>query len=295
MDPSMVELVLAAVPPAERVSREAAALAERLGALDAAPDLSARLAAFVHVIRWTRTWRGLLPPVHPDKSLPEAALSRIHHLLDLLERAPEVRTRVQRTVGRILAESDALVLFAEAGIPAQHGFFAEFGDRLMNKLLPQPRDDRDLAKLLRQLFDGNVEVERFLQMPPDELLRLARMLMPPTGDAAWAGIRAAFADAFRLLAARIQAEGLSAKLRTRSRPGERVAVPSARPGQRCVPGCLVRRGKTGRRRPTNGASPAPPAVMEWPKSIIGLKARGSARGSCSAWRCWSGVCGAWNR
>lgn len=224
-EPSMVELILAAIPPAEWAAREAAALAERLGALDAAPDLSARLAAFVRVIRWTRTWRGLLPPVHPDKSLPEAALSRIHHLLDLLERAPEVRTRVQRAVGRILAETDALALFAESGIPVQRGLFAEFGDRLMNRVLPQPRDDRDLAKLLRQLFDGNVEVERFLQMPSEDLLRLARVVMPPTNDAAWSGIRAAFADAFRLLAARAQAEGLSEKLRSRSRPSPVSASP----------------------------------------------------------------------
>jgi len=224
-DPSMVELVLAAIPPAERVPREAATLAERLGALDAAPDLASRLDALVRLVRWTRTWRSFLPPGHPEEPLSETRLSRLHELLDLLERAPAIRERVQRTVGRILAESDALALFAEAGIPAQRGFFAEFGDRLMNKLLPQPRDDRDLAKLLRHLFTGRAEVERFLQLPPDDLQRTARLLMPPAGDAAWSGIEAALADAFRLLAARVQAEGLSEKLRSRSRPGPVSASP----------------------------------------------------------------------
>lgn len=219
------QLVLDAVPSAEWAKCDTTELAERLESLDAAPDLISRLDALVRLTRWTRTWRGVLPPAHPDEPLPEAALSRLHHLLDLLEQAPEVRARVQRAVGRILAESDALVLFAEAGIPAQHGFFAEFGDRLMNKLLPQPRDDRDLAKLLRRLFAGVAEVERFLQLPQADFLKMARLLMPPPGDAAWAGVGAAFADAFRLLAARVQAEGLSEKLRSRSRTGPVSASP----------------------------------------------------------------------
>jgi len=224
-EPAMVELVLAAIPPAKRAAHEAAALAERLGALDTAINLPERLDALVRLTRWTRTWRGVLPPAHPDEPLPEAALSRLHHLLDLLEQAPAVRARVQRAMGRILAESDALALFAESGIPVQRGFFAEFGDRLMNKLLPQPRDDRDLAKLLRQLFSGAGEVERFLQMPAGDFQRLAGLVMPPPGDAAWAGVETAFADAFRLLAARVQAEGLSEKLRIRSRPGPVSASP----------------------------------------------------------------------
>ncbi len=62
-------------------------------------------------------------------------------------------------------------------------------------------------------------------MPSEDLQRLARVIMPPTNDAAWTGIRAAFADAFRLLASRAQAEGLSEKLRSRSRPGPVSASP----------------------------------------------------------------------
>src|SRR5262245_43067860 len=110
---------------------------ERIEALSAAGSLSERIDAFVALVRWTRQGP------HPE--------SRLDALLDLLD-DPGERRRFQSTIGGILAETDGTNAFAHAGIPSERGVLAELGERVMNHLLPRPRNDHDLGHLIRLLF-----------------------------------------------------------------------------------------------------------------------------------------------
>ena len=178
---------------------------ERVEALCAAGSLSERIDAFVAFILWSRQ--------EPD------AASRLDALLDRLD-DPEERCRFQAAIGSILAETDGTNVFAHAGIPSERGFPAELGERVMSHLLPRPRNDHDLGHLIRRLFRSAADAERLSRMPETRFVRLAHALFPADHPAARQALKRSFADGFRLLATWVQAQGLSPKLRKRSRPCE---------------------------------------------------------------------------
>jgi site-specific recombinase len=126
----------------------------------------------------------------------------------------------------IVSETEGVNLFGETGIPGDRGFLAELSDRLMARLLPQPSDEHDLARLVTRLYRTADAVERLATLAPALFGRLAAMFVPPEREETWRPLQAAFADGFRLLATRVEAQGLARKLRARSRPSSVTASPS---------------------------------------------------------------------
>jgi site-specific recombinase len=202
-------------PPADL---EVDLLQLRLESLIEAADLSTRLNAWSALLDWARAGE------HADQLddsglLSSRAVWRWQALLDLLDAAPATRTAVQASFAEVLREAEADNLFGLAGLPTGRGFLGEFGDRLLRRVLPQPPDEHDLALLLNRLYRSRGHVERFARMPHEVFSRLAVVLVASEHADAWAAMRASFADGFRLLAARVQFEGLSQKMRVRSAPG----------------------------------------------------------------------------
>jgi site-specific recombinase len=177
-------------------------LRRHLDAFVDATSLTERTDAFVALVRWAR--------VSQDRENTET-------LLDHLDQ-PEERSRFQAAVGALFAEADGTNAFAHAGIPSERGFLAELGERVMNKLLPRPRNDHDLGHLIRRLFRSDADAERVARMPEKRLARLADVLYPARTPAAIEKLRRSFVNGFRLLATWVQAQGLSPKIRKRSRP-----------------------------------------------------------------------------
>jgi site-specific recombinase len=210
--------ILESFPPARRDEPLVRGLAQRLSALIDAPELPERLRAFVAVIEWGRGG-GAEEAVRlegRDASVG-GRYSRWMLLLDTLERDPQARSGFQQTIAEIIAETEGENLFADAGLPGERGFVAEFGDRLMNKLLPAPLDEHDLARLLTRCYRTREHAERFRGLPPEVFEQMALLFAPLERPEMWTAVREAFADGFRLLAARVQAQGLTEKMRARTR------------------------------------------------------------------------------
>lgn len=149
-------------------------------------------------------------------------------MIGALEASGEERRRLGAALATLLAETDATNLFGCTGIPGHRGFFAELGDRLAARLVPVPRNARDLAELVQRLYRSQSDVARLRDRPLDlwhRFVRLIDAMMPPQ---AWAPLRTAFSDGFRLLLARIENEGLSPKLRARATKGPVFASPFSR-------------------------------------------------------------------
>jgi site-specific recombinase len=178
---------------------------DALYAFVSAADPAARAEAFTSLVHAVRpgpeaTWKG----------------SALAALLEAVEPPGQARERFGASLAALLAETDATNLVACAGIPGHRGFFSEFGDRLANHLLPSPGNERDLRQLAHRLYRTEQDVEAFGGVPLDLFHRVmgAFREAPPPG--AWDGLRAAFADGFRLLLSRVEAEGLSPKVRARA-------------------------------------------------------------------------------
>ncbi|MGA6828579.1 hypothetical protein ACO9S2_13320 [Nitrospira sp. NS4] len=211
------EQVLAFFGPSSVGSETRNALATHLQDLVSAGSLGDRLEAWLRLIHWTRVGASPSLQVLGARMRWREAYLYWELLLDVLERVPAVRQDVQAAVGRIIQETDAVNLIGSAGLPCDRGLLVEVGNRLVNKVLPSVRNDRDLTHLLQRQYRSHVEVKWFSGIPPRLFARILSALIPLHIPERANPLAAAFADGFRLLAIRVQAQGLSDKLRARSR------------------------------------------------------------------------------
>ena len=218
--PAMLDELHAALHPNQREDPLLAPLSARLDAFTGAVGIGDRLDAWIALQDWTREGSRTLHRTDDEGGTLDAADSaRLRLLLYVLEACPTVRERFRATVGTLLSESDATTLLAETGMPSDRGFLAEASERLWNKILPEPRDPTDLDQFVRRCFRTDSHVARFTRWSPELFNRLIELAMPGHDSPAWNSIRGSFANALRLLATRVAAQGLAPKLRSRSRPG----------------------------------------------------------------------------
>jgi site-specific recombinase len=170
-----------------------------------AGTLPARRSAFVQVVQWTRQGEGA-----------SGELTRLVQLLDVLESDAALRSAVQQSLGKLLAEIDSLALFAEVGLPSVHPFTTEIVRRLVGRVLPSARRDSDASKLLADLYARESYVHRFAAQPPELFERIVAVLTPADEPGFWERQLRDLHEAMRLLAARISGLGLEPEVRDRS-------------------------------------------------------------------------------
>lgn len=200
----------------------------------AAPTLVDRIDAFAELVSVSRR----------ERSKQETG-SSLALLLDTVETTPEMREPFAAAWGQLLGDTWATGLFGDSGIPSERGFLAELGDRLSERLVPTPRDDRDLSHLMKRLFKEESHVRWLKDLGPSDVDRLVRFTVAACPPAALKSLDQSFADGFRLLLARIQAQGLSRKLRPRSTSGlvsESPFFKIARSGGAFLEACQTRQG-----------------------------------------------------
>ena len=153
------------------------------------------------------------------------ARSHIGALLDAVEADEGRREGFVRALSALLAETDGTSLFGEVGIPSDRGFVAELGDRISARFIPSPRDAHDLAAVVSRSFRSDADVQTLRDLPLSDFHRLVRFLGDGLSPEAASAVSRDFADGFRLLLSRIQAQALSRELRSRSTPGPVVSSP----------------------------------------------------------------------
>ena len=162
------------------MATEQDALRTHVEAFTTAATLSERTDTFVDLVRWTRAGSA--------RGGWSRDGARVDALLDLLDDPAEMR-RFHAAIDALLAETDGTNAFAHAGIPSERGFIAELSERVMNNVLPRPRNDQDLGYLIRLLFRNAADAGRLADMPAHRLIRLTRALYPEDHPSAPATLR----------------------------------------------------------------------------------------------------------
>lgn len=201
-----------ALTTAGHLTRAVKQLHARLSALDPGASLEQRVDAVVELGRWVLD--GPKPPPVDDAPPEPYASTRLRLLVRALEVAPELRQKMAGTLGAVFADSSALGLLCEVGLPNDRGLLDETTDRLARRLLPSPPDAADLSQLFARLFQTERDAKWLAALPSDLVVRLLEAL----GDV-WQPLRDATADALALLTTRVSALGLSDDIRRRGPRG----------------------------------------------------------------------------
>jgi site-specific recombinase len=147
-------------------------------------------------------------PAEPRTPLP---LLRLRHLLNVLDRHPEHRERVQSLLHAFWREADAVALFADFGFAPRMSLRSEVVSRMRQRLLPRTPETRDLAELFPLLFDP-ADAAWLAELDDTQRRRLAAVMAPPPEAADW---RRAVLDAVGILVSAVQAAGHAGPLRKR--------------------------------------------------------------------------------
>jgi site-specific recombinase len=179
-----------------------------------APDVGARLDAFIDLREWTNPRPPLI-----------AGRTRLYAVLTLLESESKLRILFQEGVRQILSEIRSVELFAEAGLHPREGFWSEAVRRLVEQILPSAREDTDLSKFVFRLYPTSQAIDQLVTQPDEMFERIARAISPIDDPSAWAKQREDLIQAFFLLGVHVAGIGLSPGLRARSHPGSIDASP----------------------------------------------------------------------
>ena len=163
----LVRRLDASLPPVVRAS-----LADTLGAFIGGATIADRIDGFIGIVGWLRAGGD------PEVDLFARGPDRIALLIQVVEGDVELRAAFQRALSSVFADATGENLFGETGVPHRRGFVGEFVERLLTYVLPSPRDDHDLSRLVRRVFPGEREAQGFFQLSSGHFARLTNLLFP---------------------------------------------------------------------------------------------------------------------
>jgi site-specific recombinase len=192
-----------------------AALDGLLSRAVATDPLEARLDWLAAVVAWVGRPANLDAGFAAAARAPQA--TRLRHLLNVLDRNPEWKRSVARTLRATLDEADALELLCETGLAREPSFLGEAVERLFHRLLPTDPNRRDLARVLLAAFPDEPSTGWLEQLDEELLGRVEALagfeLGPDEHD--WNGIRRDMPDALVYLVSEVASVGLSSAFRRR--------------------------------------------------------------------------------
>ncbi len=132
----------------------------------------------VRLLEWLR--HGQTGGEADSGKTPKPVL-RLKHLLNMLERNPEPRARIQALLGRFWRETDLAALLADFGFTARRDLGGEIGERLALRFLPGTPDTDDGAALFQLLFRDDADAAWLAAIDATTLARLATLLSAARG------------------------------------------------------------------------------------------------------------------
>ena len=193
-----------------------------LNAADPKGSLAERHLWLIRLLEWLRH-----APLEGDAQATPTPVLRLKHLLGVLDRHPEYRTRVAESLRRFWLEVDNAALLADFGFAPRMDLWGELGRRIRARVLPLTPATTDLGELFALLFPERDDAHWLRAIDDATLARLRDLSTPSTtaDDAASEPWHAPFYAAIVLLAAAVRASAFSPAIRQRMSPELLTAQP----------------------------------------------------------------------
>ena len=187
-------------------------LAELLEAVDLEAPLAQRHLWLIELFAWIRG----------DAKSVNAAVNRLHLLLDVVQSRPQLQTRLRQWWHQLLQIVDASSLLADYGFAQRSAFVSELTERMRLKLLPATPETTDAAVLFSLVLPHSFDQLWLAELDEAMLARIADLLeTPDIGDSAstqtsyWQNT---VLEAITFCVGHIRSSGFSPELRTRMSP-----------------------------------------------------------------------------
>ncbi|MBA4148806.1 MAG: hypothetical protein H0X66_11890 [Verrucomicrobia bacterium] len=178
-------------------------------------SLETRLNWLVDLVHWIRR-----PGDYPEaQSQPRTQIQtgRMRRFFDVLEKNPEWKMNVAKTLRSIIFETNALDLFSETGLPRRFGLFNELAERLASRFLPSRSDSPELGVLFDRLFPHRNDATWIGHLDEGTLQRFQALLefeVSPEENA-YNALASDLEDAIVHLTAQLRVAGCSSAIRLR--------------------------------------------------------------------------------
>lgn len=159
----------------------------------------------------------LLQWVRYEGVMGREPLVRLRYLLMVLDRNPEWKLEVARTLRSVVHKVSGLELYTEAGFPKELGLWGEFVDRLVLKFLPPPPLDQDLGYLFWSLFPDKDDSQWISSMEEETFSRIVSLFNYEVAahEAGWNRFHSDIEYSLNYLVIQVRAIGLSPAIRHR--------------------------------------------------------------------------------
>jgi site-specific recombinase len=189
-----------------------------LSSLMIAIESAATIGEKVEWIESLVDWIRISSSIDDKQSGGEIRSVRIRFFLQSLERNEHWKKSVSELFKSLFADMDSLRLLCETGLNSSEGFFSELSERILNSVIPSPRDDKDLAELFSKVFSDDSDSEWLESIDPQTV----QSLMSLFGEAEEfsKNIRIKFlesiSEAILIICSHLQSLGLHAEIRKRT-------------------------------------------------------------------------------
>jgi site-specific recombinase len=159
-------------------------------------------------------------PSSPDSQKVSTQIQavRVKFLLQALDRNPKWKEVTSKLLVSVLLETEAVSLLSESGLSTGDGFFSEASERLMHRILPSPKNEKNLAELFSRIFHDETDAD-WLKSIDDHTLQafLALFLQDPkTRAQIQRHYMLALSEALIIVSSHLESLGLTADIRHRS-------------------------------------------------------------------------------
>jgi site-specific recombinase len=163
-------------------------------------------------IRYSRNYRD-----QDDIRATKIPGARIKFFLQFLERNADLKLRVAQTLRSVVRDMSSSELFVEVGLPREQGFWAEFRERFLRKILPEAAVTSGMAHLFTALFASPTDSAWLFALDAEVFRRLIELVkFQSEADLVhWNTLQSDMEQGLLVLAVDIQAAGLSSPIRRR--------------------------------------------------------------------------------
>ncbi len=157
-------------------------------------------------------------PSQFDPSTGQIHTARVRFILQLLDRNLEWKKAVAQIFQSVIQETNALQLFCHTGLPNEVGFLQEATDRILNKIIPTPPDEKELSELFLKIFPRKEYAIWVEHLTKETVLKIQDLFLYELENKnIWDKIKKDIESAIYILTSQIHAIGLSDGIRQRLR------------------------------------------------------------------------------